>query len=150
MTLKQMLHIIHPISNYRLTFPPPFPSIAGFRPLATCSPTNSALARSSSAEQVFDYHSLTCAEEIRLRTLSYALDCISQADTTQLCQGAIGRAGGRYVALEPYREKLAVRKMVECSWLMLLTIFGQRVAHDGVYGREVMSEDFEFGNGLFR
>ena len=33
---------------------------------------------------------------------------------------------------------------------MLLTIFGQKVALDGVYGREATPEDFEFGKDLFR
>lgn len=125
---------------------------AGLRPIATCSPKNFALVRSFGAEEVFDYTSETCAENIRSytkNTLAYALDCVSLADTTQLCHGAIGRAGGRYVALEPYREKLAVRKTIVLSWLMVLTIFGREVALEGVYGREARPEDRKFGKQLF-
>lgn len=102
---------------------------------------------------MFDYHSPTCAAEIRSytrNTLAYALDCVSQADTTQLCYGAIGRAGGRYVALEPYREKVtAARPTIDPSWLMVLTIFGRKVALDGVYGRDARPGDREFGAHLF-
>ncbi|CRG89195.1 Protein TOXD [Talaromyces islandicus] len=126
--------------------------IAGLRPIATCSPKNFDLARSFGAEQVFDYHDEDCAEQIRSYTsksLAYVLDCVSLAHTTQLCLAAIGRAGGRYLALEPYRDKLATRKTVKMSWIMMLTIFGRRVALDGVYGRDAQPEDYELGKTLF-
>ena len=54
------------------------------------------------------------------------------------------------MALEPYREQLAVRKTVTLSWLMVLTVFGQKVALDGVYGRDARPEDHEFAKGLFK
>ena len=76
---------------------------------------------------------------------------MSLADTTQLCYGAIGRAGGRYVALEPFREAIATtRPTVEASWLMVLTIFGHKVALDGVYGRDARPEERVFGAQYFR
>ncbi|OKL63919.1 hypothetical protein UA08_00471 [Talaromyces atroroseus] len=127
--------------------------MSGLRPIATCSPQNFDLVRSFGAEQVFDYHDERSAAEIRSYTrnsLVYALDCISLSQTTQFCLAAIGRAGGRYVALEPYRERLAsIRKAVKMSWIMMLTIFGERVALDGVYGRDAQPGDYEFGKKLF-
>lgn len=48
------------------------------------------------------------------------------------------------MALEPYSEKLAVRKTVTSSWIMVLTAFGQKVALDGVYGRDAQPEDLKF------
>ena len=54
------------------------------------------------------------------------------------------------MALEPYREQLAVRKTVTLSWLMVLTVFGHKVALDGVYGRDARPEDHEFAKGLFK
>ena len=54
------------------------------------------------------------------------------------------------MALEPYREQLAVRKTVTLSWLMVLTVFGQKVALDGVYGRDARPEDHEFAKWLFK
>lgn len=83
----------------------PFSS-AGLRPIATCSPAHFDLTLKFGADKVFDYHSADCASDVRAYTkgqLAYALDCVSLADTTELCYKAIGRAGGRYVSLEPFR-----------------------------------------------
>ncbi|KAJ5692064.1 hypothetical protein N7462_001487 [Penicillium macrosclerotiorum] len=127
--------------------------LAGLRPIVTCSPSNFDLVSRFGAEKAFDYHSPTVAADIRAythNTLAYALDCVSLADTTQLCYGAIGRAGGRYVALEPFREAIAAsRPTVEASWLMVLTIFGHKVALDGVYGRDARPEERRFGAQAF-
>jgi len=122
--------------------------LMGIRAIATCSPSSFDLALKFGAEKVFDYHSPTCAADIRAytaNTLAHALDCVTAADTTQLCYGAIGRAGGRYVALEPYREAISVtRPTVDADWAMGLTVFGKKVALDGVYGREARPQDREF------
>jgi hypothetical protein len=126
---------------------------AGLRPIATCSPSNFDLALPFGGEKVFDYNSPTCAADIRAytrNTLAYVLHCISLANTTQLCYGAIGRAGGRYVSLEPFRESItAARPTVESSWLMVLTVFGRKVALDGAYGRDARPGDREFGTRVF-
>ena len=54
------------------------------------------------------------------------------------------------MALEPYLEKLAVRKTVTLSWLMVLSVFGKKVALNGVYGRDAQPKDYEFAKGLFK
>ncbi|KAL9598444.1 MAG: hypothetical protein Q9219_004480 [cf. Caloplaca sp. 3 TL-2023] len=123
--------------------------LAGLRPIATASPANFDLVLRFGAEKVFDYRSPTCATDIRAYTsgeLAYALDCISQADTTQLCYAAIGRAGGRYVSLEPFRDTVARTRAltVEPSWIMATTMFGQEIALDGEYAREARPEDRRF------
>ncbi|KAL7935508.1 GroES-like protein [Trichoderma chlorosporum] len=128
--------------------------LAGLRPIATCSPANNELVLGFGAEKVFDYRSPTAAEDIRAYTgneLAFTLDCVSQADTTQLCYGSMGRAGGRYVSLEPYRETVAQSRAltIQPSWVMVLTIFGRKVALDGEYGREARPEDREFGAKAF-
>lgn len=112
------------------------------------------MARRFGAEMVFDYNSPTCAADIRTATgneLAYALDCVTQADTTQLCYAAMGRAGGRYVSLEPFRDAIAQSRSltIEPSWVMVLTIFGHKVALDGEYGREARMEDRKFGARAF-
>lgn len=127
---------------------------AGLRPIATCSPSNNELVLRFGAEKVFDYRSPTAAQDIREYTgneLAYTLDCVSQADTTQLCYGAMGRAGGRYVSLEPFRETVAQSRALTVvpSWVMVLTIFGRKVALDGEYGREARPEDRQFGAQAF-
>ncbi|MCJ1406593.1 hypothetical protein MMC19_000659 [Ptychographa xylographoides] len=126
--------------------------LSGLRPLTTCSPKNFALVKSYGAEEAFDYKSPTCATDIRAytkNTLSYALDCITEANTMQICYAAIGRAGGRYTGLEPYPELQHTRKAVKPDWVMALTIYGKKVALDGVYGRDACPEDRIFGRKWF-
>ncbi|KAL8820237.1 MAG: hypothetical protein Q9223_001501 [Gallowayella weberi] len=128
--------------------------LAGLRPIATCSPANFDLALRFGAEKVFDYHSPTCTADIRAYTqgeLAYALDCVSQADTTQLCYSSIGRAGGRYVSLEPFRDTVAQKRSltIEPSWVMSLTIYGRKVDLEGEYGREARPHDRDLGAQAF-
>lgn len=83
---------------------------SGLNPITTCSPHNFDLVKSYGASAVFDYKSETCASDIKSHTrnsLKYALDCIAEPETLQLCYACLGRAGGRYTALEPYAEALA-------------------------------------------
>lgn len=127
---------------------------AGLRPIATCSASKFDLALRFGAEKVFDYHSPTCAADIRAYTgnqLAYAFDCIAEADTTQLCYTALGRAGGRYVTLEPYRESVVKTRAstIEPSWFLATSIFGNKIALDGVYGRDARPEDKAFATAAF-
>ncbi|KAI9687443.1 MAG: putative secondary metabolism biosynthetic enzyme [Bathelium mastoideum] len=128
--------------------------LAGLRPIATSSPSNFELCKRFGAEKVFDYKSPSCAADIKAytrNTLGYVLDCVSQGETTQLGYSAMGRAGGRYCALEPFREAVTSTrpKTVNPSWLMVLSIFGKKVALDGVYGREANPADRELGRKSF-
>ncbi|KAF5857796.1 hypothetical protein ETB97_005248 [Aspergillus alliaceus] len=127
--------------------------LAGLRPIATCSPSNFALVLGFGAEKVFNYRSPDCAKEIRAYTrngLAYALDCVSESDSAQLCYGAIGRAGGRYCGVEPVRQAVAAaRPTVRASWVMVLTMFGGRVALDGEYAREASAADRALSAKIF-
>ncbi|KAH8667030.1 chaperonin 10-like protein [Xylariales sp. PMI_506] len=128
--------------------------LAGLRPIATCSPSNFDLALRFGAEKVFDYHQDSCAADIRAYTgneLAYALDCVAQADTTQLCYAALGRAGGRYVTLEPFREAVAQTRplTVQPSWFMAPTLIGVEVDMHGEFGRKARPEDRLFGARAF-
>ncbi|OPB43451.1 enoyl reductase [Trichoderma guizhouense] len=127
---------------------------AGFRPVATSSPSNFELVKKFGAEAVFDYHDPGCADAIKAYTnneLDYALDCIAEAETTQLCYAAIGRAGGRYVAVEPFRESIAQSRIntVKASWFNVMTVWGRKVELGGEYAREASLEDREFGARSF-
>ncbi|KAM0276943.1 hypothetical protein ACHAQH_006228 [Verticillium albo-atrum] len=127
--------------------------LANLRPIAVCSPRNFDLVKSYGAEAVFDYSSPTCAADIRAytqNTCKYALDCITDSNTMELCYGAIGRAGGHYCGLEPYPERQHTRKAVSPDWIMGLTIFGERVALEGAYGRPEIPEDRRFGVAWFK
>ena len=79
----------------------------------------------------FDYHSEQCAEQIKTYTknsLSLVLDCIGTVDSATLCYAAIGRAGGRYVALEKLPNGATnARRAVRASWVMGPLMFGRRI-----------------------
>lgn len=118
-----------------------FPSSrVGLRLIATRSLANFYLAIKFGAEKVFDYHSPTCAADIRTYTsgcLAYALDCVSIAEMTELCNKSISRAGGRYVVLEPFPEVTAKsRPIIEPLWILSLSLVGREIAIGGGYGRK--------------
>lgn len=123
--------------------------LAGYTPLATCSPSSAALVRSRGAAAVFDYRSPTVRDEIRAFTggkLSRAADCIGTAETMALCYGALGDRGGRYAALEQYPRRLTIRRRdVAHDWILGWTILGKEVKLAGAYHRDARPEDRAFG-----
>ncbi|PIG79034.1 hypothetical protein AARAC_003584 [Aspergillus arachidicola] len=79
------------------------PSIAGYSPITTCSPSHNALVQSYGTIKAFDYRSASCGVAIRAFTkgkLSLILDCITSTDSMKNCYAAMGARGGRYIALE--------------------------------------------------
>ncbi|RLL93806.1 hypothetical protein CFD26_101544 [Aspergillus turcosus] len=123
--------------------------MAGYAPLATCSPANFDLVIGRGAIRAFDYRSPTCVDDIRAYTgdrLAYVLDCIGNVDTMTLCYGAIGDQGGRYSALEYYPRTLTIRRRdVAHDWILGWTLFGAEVQLAGVYHRPPIPEDRLFG-----
>ena len=121
----------------------------GYLPVTTCSPHNFDLVKKAGTVAEFDYHSPTCAEEIRESTggkLAYALDCITDRRNMTVCYGAIGSAGGRYTALEPFPARLhSRRRNIEPDWILGWTVFGKAVDLNGVYRREDIPADYAFG-----
>lgn len=123
--------------------------LAGYTPIATCSPQNFKLVEARGALHTFDYKSPSCRDDIRALTshsLAYALDCIGNAATMTLCYGAIGDEGGAYTALEAYPRKLTIRRRnVRHDWILGWTLFGEEVQLAGAYHREARPEDRKFG-----
>jgi len=87
--------------------------------------------KSFGAEAVFDYRSQTCADDIRAYTknsLYYAIDCITGPTTMELCYNAIGRAGGKYTALDPYQESRVTRTRIKADWVLGPALLGKKIA----------------------
>ncbi|EFE41546.1 oxidoreductase, zinc-binding dehydrogenase family superfamily [Trichophyton verrucosum HKI 0517] len=126
--------------------------LAGLRPIATCSPKNYELVKSYGAEEVFDYRSPTCAEDIKKATrnnLKYALDCISTKGSIDICYGAIGRAGGHYTSLDPFWESTAnTRKAIKATWIVGISMLGKDIAWPPPYERPGSEETRAFGGKL--
>lgn len=120
---------------------------SGLKSITTCSPRNFDLVKSYGAEHAFDYHSPTCATDIRVYTknsLKYVLDCISEPETMRFCYECIGRLGGRYVALEPYPQGLHTRANVHPDWVLGPMMLGKPILWRPPFRREGDSEIREF------
>ncbi|THY86247.1 putative alcohol dehydrogenase [Aureobasidium pullulans] len=101
---------------------------AGLRPITTCSPKNFDFVKSFGAEAVFDYRSPSCGTDIKKYTkngLGYAIDCITEESSMKICYAAIGRAGGRYIGMDPFPAHVAAtRKIVKSDWVVAFRITG--------------------------
>jgi hypothetical protein len=101
------------------------------------------LVKSYGAAAVFDYTSPTCASDVRAYTknaLFYALDCITDEQSVEICYAAIGRAGGRYASLEYCPPHLQTRQAISSDFVFGYEMFGKRVALGGAYEREAKAE----------
>ena len=122
-------------------------------PITTCSPQSFATAKSSGAIEAFDYRSRNCGAEIRKYTndsLSYALDCISSAESMKICYAAIGSKGGQYVGLEaPSAHVKLMRQDVKSDWVIMFTIFDQPIRWKKPFAREAQPDDRRFAERWF-
>lgn len=127
---------------------------AGFNPIVTCSPASFELCKSFGATACFDYHSTTCAADIRSHTnntLAHVLDCVTDASTMSLCYEAIGAQGGSYIALEPTANTVKYkRRDIRADWIMANTLLGDACKLPGVYGRASTSRHREFSGILYK
>ncbi len=128
--------------------------LSGLDPIATCSPRHFDLVKSYGALEAFDYRSPDCGARIRARTnngLRYALDCITSRDSIGICYGALGRAGGKYTALDPYPEAIAqTRKVVKADWVMGPVMIGKDIAWPPPHRFEGNKELRRFGEEWFQ
>lgn len=121
--------------------------------MTTCSPHNFDLVRDYGADVAFDYHSPTCAADIRAYTkdrLRYVIDPFGEAATISLCYEAIGRAGGIYCALEQYNESLCTRRVVKHQLIMGPSILGRGVLLPEPYGIEPDEKLHEWSKLFYR
>jgi len=103
---------------------------SGMLVIATASAHNFDYVKSLGADEVFDYTSLTCAEDIKKSTegeLTLALDCISKGSSTQICVEAISDKGGVYTTLLPVpSEKVtSINEKIENKSTLAYTAIGE-------------------------
>ncbi|KAL8335869.1 hypothetical protein RB598_009860 [Gaeumannomyces tritici] len=128
--------------------------LSGLVPITTCSPANFDLVASYGAERAFDYRSPTCAADVRAHTrnsLRYALDCISEPETMELCYSCLGRLGGRYTALEPWMRGLErARGNVRPDWVLGPMMIGKPISWRPPFDKAVDPAVKELGARFFR
>ncbi|KAI9708165.1 MAG: putative secondary metabolism biosynthetic enzyme [Bogoriella megaspora] len=122
--------------------------LSGHKPIGVCSPKNFNLVKSYGAVELFDYHSPTCAQDIRTytkNTLAYIIDPMTEVKTMQLCYAAMGRAGGKYCTLENYQQEFCTRRVIHPELVMGMSILGGKIALDYGYESEADPEKRSFG-----
>lgn len=101
------------------------------RVVTTCSPQNFELVSALGADHVFDYNSESCLKDIKTLTrksLRYAIDCVSEPETMELCYQCIGRLGGRFTALEPPPRHIQTRpRTVVVDWVLGPSLSGKPI-----------------------
>ncbi|UPL02824.1 hypothetical protein LCI18_013758 [Fusarium solani-melongenae] len=126
--------------------------LANMIPIATCSPKNSEQVKAYGAQETFDYHQPDSAARIKAYTknnLCYALDCITTIESTSFCFAALGRAGGKYVSLDPFSPHVATRATVKTDWVLGPSIFGDGSTWPDPYGRPPSEEIRAYGEKLW-
>ncbi|TLD11441.1 hypothetical protein PspLS_11937 [Pyricularia sp. CBS 133598] len=145
--------LVYGASTSTATYAMQLMRLSGYLPIALCSPHNFQLARTNGAAEVFDYRDPDCSKKIRQLTkggLELALDCITTVESTTFCFGAIGRAGGTYVSLDPFAGHAATRAVVRTAWVHGPSIFGEGSYWPGVYARPISDELRRYGEDLWR
>jgi len=103
---------------------------------------------------VFDYHSPTVASDIKKLTrnsLKYIVDPFSDLRTMALADEAMGRAGGRYVALESYQDMSGKKgKLIERELIMGQMITGKAIPLTDGYGKPEDPELGVWGVGCYK
>lgn len=126
---------------------------SGLTPVAVCSPRSFGRARELGAAATFDYNSPTCSTDIQNFTqgrLAYALDCISDSASMKLCYRAIGKDGGRYLALDPFPIRFHTRRSIRPDWMIAFTILNKPVQWQRPFQRPSMPAHREFAKKWVR
>lgn len=118
--------------------------LAGYTPLAACSPRNFDLVRSRGAAAVFDYAAPDVAGQIKQHTggrLEFVLDCVADTQSVACCYAAIQRPGGRYAHLERVPDELLrKRRAVQAAFVLAPEAYGEGVSLGEGYERPASVE----------
>jgi aspyridone synthetase trans-acting enoyl reductase len=117
-------------------------------PITTCSPHNFDRVKELGAAEAWDYHSPSCAADIRSYTsdsLEYVMDCITDSGSMKICYGALGSKGGKYVGLDQFPIRSHSRRDVKPNWIIAWTVLGKPINWKKPYRREAKPKDRAFG-----
>lgn len=126
---------------------------SGLIPITTCSPHNFKSVKALGAIEAFDYHSASCGADIRSFTrnsLVYALDCITDTGSMEICYAAIGSNGGKYLALDPFPVRAHTRRNVKPNWIIAFTMFNKPINWQRPYRKEAKPKDRKFAEHWFQ
>lgn len=132
-----------------------FAKMSNCKIITTCSPKNFDLLLSLGADRCVDYHSETCADDIKsaLATsapLRHAWDCIATVHSARICAQAMSPKGGHYSSLLFLSSSITrrVNPRIKCSSTIGYTVFGEEFRKETVV--ESRPEDREFWLAFWR
>lgn len=62
----------------------------------------------------------------------------------------MGRAGGRYTALQPYPDWLQTRKTIKGDWVLQMEVLGKKIGWPAPFGRDVSEETRQWASDWFQ
>ncbi|KAI0521007.1 GroES-like protein [Xylaria bambusicola] len=102
--------------------------LSGYAPLVVCSDKSASRAIRLGAVGTVSYTSPTCSENIKKlaggRSIKYALDCITSAESFATCMDCLDRVGSRYACLEPFPDCWITRRAVKYKVVMCYGVQG--------------------------
>lgn len=130
-----------------------YAKLSGYRVITTCSERNFDLVKSLGADEVFDYNSDSCMEDIKKTTngkLAHVLDCISSSSSIKISVSAMAAEGGVYSTLNPVDPKdvKAINDKVEAKFTLVYTMLGEEIRL-GPKSFPASKEDLDFGRDFW-
>ncbi|ETS86468.1 hypothetical protein PFICI_00296 [Pestalotiopsis fici W106-1] len=127
--------------------------LSGLKPIATASPKNFEMVKEYGAAEVFDYNSADFVANVKSYTknsLKYVIDCVSTAETMELCYACLGRTGGRLTTLEPPPSYIHTKpKRIHLDWVLGPALHGKAIGWPPPMQREGDPELREYGKRWF-
>jgi len=122
--------------------------LSGLEVIVTASPRNFDYLKSLGADATFDYHSKSCAEDIKKHTngkLKHVFDCISEGSSTEICVKAMSDEGGVYTTLlsVPDDKVKSINDKVTNNMTLAYFAFGEPFKKFG-QSFEAKPEEFEY------
>lgn len=121
-----------------------YAKLSGYRVITTCSKRNFDFVKSLGAEEVFDYSSPSCGQDINKLTnneLKLCWDTISLESSATICAAALGSGpGGKYGTILPVKPP---RDDLKVTNTFMYTIFGEGFKK-GPNEMAASKEDFEY------
>jgi NADPH:quinone reductase-like Zn-dependent oxidoreductase len=99
----------------------------GYSPIAITSSKSAELAKEYGATGTASYAAKDCVDAVKTlagKPIRYALDCITDAESTAICYSALARTGGTYACLEECPAPWRTRRMVKVKEVMGFQVLG--------------------------
>lgn len=99
----------------------------GYTPIAIASTKSAALAMEYGAAATVSYLSTDCVKDVKLlaqKPIRLVLDCITDAESVEICFNAMARTGGSYACCEECPAVWRTRRAIKVKEVMGFQVLG--------------------------